>query len=58
LDLDGVSLAVVGPYTVEQAKQNVEFARKYAPLTEAQREALLAYGKKLAPTLGPRYGPV
>ena len=58
LDLEGVGVAVVGPYTLEQAVQNVEFARKYAPLTPARRADLLAYGKKLAPGLGPRYGPV
>jgi predicted aldo/keto reductase-like oxidoreductase len=58
LDLQGVSVAVVGPYTVEQAVQNVEFAQKYVPLSQEQRSALLGYGKKLAPSLGPRYGPV
>jgi len=58
LDLEGVSVAVVGPYTVEQAIQNVEFARKYKPLTEQQRAALLARGKELAKKIGPRYGPV
>ena len=58
LDLPGVSVAVVGPYTVEQAVQNVEFARKYVPLSKEQRHALLEYGKKLATNLGPRYGPV
>ncbi|MHC4460561.1 MAG: aldo/keto reductase [Planctomycetota bacterium] len=58
LDLKGVSVAVVGPYTVEQSIQNVKFTRKYAPLSEGQRRALLEYGKKLAPNLGPRYGPV
>ncbi|MCH8119983.1 MAG: aldo/keto reductase [Planctomycetes bacterium] len=58
LDLEGVSVAVIGPYTVEQAIQNVEFARKYKPLTEEQRASLLEYGRKLAPSLGPRYGPV
>lgn len=58
LDLEGVHLAVVGPYTVEQAVQNVEFARKYKPLSPEQLRDLLAYGKELAPTLGPRYGPV
>jgi len=57
LDLEGVSVAVVGPYTVEQAIRNVGFARKYAPLSPEQRAALMAYGKKLAPSLGPRYGP-
>ncbi|UCD48642.1 MAG: aldo/keto reductase [Phycisphaerales bacterium] len=58
LDLDGVSVANVGPFTMEQAIQNVELARQYKPLTDSQREELLAFGEELAPTLGPRYGPV
>ena len=58
LDLDGVSVANVGPFSMEQAVQNVEIARQYKPLTEQQREELLAFGKELAPTLGPRYGPI
>jgi len=58
LDLEGVSSAVIGPYTLEQALQNVEFAKQYKPLTDEQRQALLAEGKKLAPDLGTRYGPV
>ena len=58
LDLEGVSVANVGPFTMEQAIQNVELARRYQPLTDKEREDLLAYGKQLAPTLGPRYGPV
>jgi predicted aldo/keto reductase-like oxidoreductase len=58
LDLEGVSVAVVGPYTVEQAIQNVQFARKYQPLSQEQRSSLMEYGKKLAESLGPRYGSV
>ncbi|OHB75971.1 MAG: hypothetical protein A2Z25_13115 [Planctomycetes bacterium RBG_16_55_9] len=58
LDLNGVSVAVVGPYTVEQAIQNVQFARDYKPLSEQQRTSLMEYGRKLAETLGPRYGSV
>ena len=58
LDLEGVSVANVGPFTMEQAIQNVELARQYKPLTAGEREELLAYGKQLAQTLGPRYGPV
>ena len=58
LDLEGVSVANVGPFTMEQAIQNVELARRYKPLTDAERQELLAYGKELASTLGPRYGPV
>lgn len=58
LDLAGVSVANVGPFTMEQAIQNVELARRYKPLTDAERKELLAFGEKLAPTLGARYGPV
>lgn len=58
LDLEGVSSAIIGPFTFEQAVQNIEWARQYRPLTSAERESLLAYGKEVAPQLGPRYGPV
>jgi predicted aldo/keto reductase-like oxidoreductase len=58
LDLEGVCVANVGPFTMEQAVQNVELARQYKPLTDAEREELLAHGRQLAPTLGPRYGPI
>jgi len=58
LDLEGVSVANVGPFTMEQAIRNVELAKQYKPLTDAERQELLAYGKELASTLGPRYGPV
>ncbi|MBI5384516.1 MAG: aldo/keto reductase [Verrucomicrobia bacterium] len=58
LDLEGVSSAIVGPFTLEQALRNIEIAKQYQPLTPAEREQLLAYGKNLAEKLGPRYGPV
>lgn len=58
LDLEGVSAAIVGPFTLEQAIQNVEMAKRYKPLTPQERQTILAAGKELAPTLGPRYGPV
>jgi predicted aldo/keto reductase-like oxidoreductase len=58
LDLDGVAVAVVGPYTVEQAAKNVEFALKYQPLSREKHASLMEYGKKLASSLGPRYGPI
>lgn len=58
LDLEGVSAAVVGPYTLEQALRNVEIARQYRPLTEPERTELLAFGRDLAQKLGPRYGPL
>lgn len=58
LDLPGVSAAIIGPFTLEQARQNVDFARRYKPLTESERADLLAYGQEIAPQLGPRYGPL
>jgi predicted aldo/keto reductase-like oxidoreductase len=58
LDLEGVHVAVVGPFTVEQSIRNVELALQYKPLTEPQRAALLARGRELAGQLGPRYGPL
>lgn len=58
LDLEGVSTAVVGPFTLEQALRNIEIARQYRPLSPAEREEVLAWGRELAPNLGPRYGPV
>jgi len=58
LDLEGVAVANVGPYTMEQAIQNVEFAKRYKPLSAAERESLLTCGKQLAAEIGPRYGPV
>lgn len=58
LDLEGVSVANVGPFTMEQAIRNVEIARAYKPLTPQEREEILALGTQMAPTLGPRYGPV
>lgn len=58
LDLPGVSVANVGPFTMEQALRNVELAKAYKPLTAQEREQLLAFGKELALTLGPRYGPL
>ena len=58
LDLPGVSSAVIGPFTLEQARHNLALARQYKPLTDTEREDLLKFGRELAPTLGPRYGPV
>lgn len=58
LDLEGVSSAIIGPYTMAQAMQNIDFALQYQPLTADQRSELLAFGVQLAGQMGPRYGPV
>jgi hypothetical protein len=42
LDIEGVCVANIGPYTMEQAIQNIELARRYKPLTATEREELLA----------------
>jgi len=39
LDLEGVSVANVGPFTLAQAVQNVEFAKRYKPLTPSRSSA-------------------
>ncbi len=58
LDLEGVSTAMIGPFTVEEGIRNVELALNYRPLTEEKRAALLEHGRKLVEDgLGPRYGP-
>jgi len=58
LGLEDIATAVIGPYTLEQAIQNVKLAAQYKPLTDAQRDTLLTEGKTLAEKIGPRYGPV
>ena len=58
LGLKGVSCAVIGFSSVEEVKQAVEVARRYKPLSEAERLALLDKGKELAQARGLYYGPV
>ena len=58
LDLEGVACAVVGPYNVEQAIDNVEMALAYEPLSETERAEIIEYGERLAEELGARYGEV
>jgi uncharacterized protein len=58
LDLKGVHAAVIGPYNLEQAIQNIDLARRYKPLAVKEQTDLLSLGRKLAPQIGPRYGPI
>ncbi|MBN1805160.1 MAG: aldo/keto reductase [Sedimentisphaerales bacterium] len=58
LDLEGINVAVVGPYTVEQSIQNVDFAKRYKPLSSEQRARLQESGRQMATELGTRYGPL
>lgn len=58
LDIEGVSLAVIGAYKTEEMLQNVEWAKKYRPLTADEKSDLVEHGKKLVIEWGPRFGPV
>ena len=42
----------------QELEENIRFARTFQPLTEAEQEALLAEGKRLAENWGTPYGPV
>ena len=57
LGIEGVAGAVIGPYTVEEVKQNVEWAKRWNPLPLEERASLREEGKKLAAVWGPRFGP-
>ena len=58
LGIEGVAGAVVGVYGGEEVKQNVEWAKRWKPLTKKEHAALREEGKKLAADWGPRFGPV
>ncbi len=57
LSIEGVAAAVVGPYTVEEAKQNVEWTKRFQPVSPEERRELRATGAPLAAEWGPRFGP-
>jgi uncharacterized protein len=58
LSVPRVSLAVVGMATQEELRRNVQWAKQFKPLTEAERKALAPIGKKLAASWGAHFGAV
>ena len=58
LGLDGVSIAVVGMFSVEEVKENVAYARSYEPMDPPEMEALEEKGRELADTWKDHFGPV
>ncbi|MBI4658616.1 MAG: aldo/keto reductase [Verrucomicrobia bacterium] len=58
LSIEGVAGAIIGVYTADEVKRNVEWAKAYRPLSAEERESLRADGRKLAEEWGPRFGPV
>ncbi|MCL5096207.1 MAG: aldo/keto reductase [Candidatus Omnitrophica bacterium] len=57
LGIEGVAGAIIGPYTVDEAEQNVRWAKRYQPLSAAERQELDERGKAMASEWGPRFGP-
>ncbi|HZM01828.1 MAG TPA: aldo/keto reductase [Candidatus Saccharimonadales bacterium] len=58
MGIPGVSAAVIGPYTVAEAKQNVAWAKRYTSLSLEETARLREQGKSWAAAWGPRFGPV
>lgn len=57
LGLPGVCVAVIGCGNLDEVKQAVDVARRYRPLSSAEKTALLADGRTLAQSRGLYYGP-
>jgi len=58
LSLPNVSLAVIGMATREELHRNVEWAKRFQPLTAKDKQALASVGRRLAASWGPHFGPV
>ena len=58
LDLPGVAIAVVGAFSEEELEQNVEWARRWQPLSDDEQEALIEGGKEIAAAWGTHFGEV
>lgn len=58
LGLNGVGVAVLGMFSVEELQQNIDWARNYAPLSGADLAVLDQEGAGLASEWGAHFGPV
>jgi uncharacterized protein len=58
LSLPGVALNVIGVYSEKELKQNIEWARTFAPLTNEEKDDLGSIGRAAALKWGTRYGEV
>jgi hypothetical protein len=56
LSLPGVATAVVGMYSIAELEENVDRARAFVPLTEAEEAALTASGQPMAQDWGAHFG--
>jgi uncharacterized protein len=58
LGIDGVAAAIVGTYGVEEVLQNIEWAKRYQPLSGEEQTQLRTEGKTLAAEWRTRFGPL
>jgi aryl-alcohol dehydrogenase-like predicted oxidoreductase len=58
LGIPDVASAVVGPYTIAETRELVQWAKTYRPLSDSEKAGLLDQGRELAPKLGAHFGPV
>jgi predicted aldo/keto reductase-like oxidoreductase len=58
LGLPGVSLAVVGMYDERELEQNIEWVKRYEPLSAQQEKHLVDAGRGFASDWGAHYGDV
>ena len=58
LGLPGVGTAVVGVFSEEELEQNIQWVRRYQPLTVEEEESLRSQGQQIARQWGPHFGPV
>lgn len=58
LGIEGVTGVVIGVHDAEELRQNIRYVLGAPPLSQAERTALEAHGKRIAEEWGPRFGPV
>lgn len=58
LGIEGVASTVIGPYAIEEVRQNAAWAHDYQPLSATEFAALREHGRTLVTEWGPRFGPV
>ena len=56
LGLAGVNVAVIGMYSEEELDRNIEWVRRWQPLTEEEEAQLLEEGRRIARSWGDHYG--
>ena len=58
LGLDGVAIAVIGMYKETELMQNIEWVRRYQPLSQAQLDESVSAGHILSDMWSTHFGPV